>query len=379
MSAVPIRLAALAALVPLSLSPLPVASAAAHAAHRFSPDFGRQSVLSAVQALSSHNAWAVGYFCRTDCADPRNEHDLILHWNGTRWAKVASPNPGSGDSLDSVSAASASDIWAVGVYLGSSGDIDPLVLHWNGAKWRRVAFGGGARVMILTAVSARSARNAWIIGYRNHVLAEHWDGKTWRQVPLPQPKTLDYLSAIAVRSPASAWAVGQYCVAHCLSPAEVVKAQILRWNGRKWARVKLPVTDAGDLSSIDVVSATDAWAAGQAMPSPTKTTPLILHWNGKRWSRVADGPGVSPHALAFGARNDGWAMANVVSMRWNGVKWRKVSIPAPGTTDFTGVSATSASDVWAVGVFCPPNDCAAATPFFDTLAMHWNGRRWQRT
>lgn len=383
MARVPIKLATLAGLISLVLFPLAGASAAARS--RFSPDFGRQNVLNAVQALSSHNVWAVGYFCKTDCADPSTQHDLILHWNGAHWARVASPSPGSGDVLTSVSASSASDIWAVGYYLGSGADIPPLVLHWNGRKWARVPFHSGNAVT-LTAVSARSARDAWIAGFqqdpvtgRTHALAARWNGKAWRQVAIPHPGTPDFLNAIAVQSATSAWAVGTYCAARCFRPAEVDKATILRWNGRKWARVKVPATDSYVLSSIHVVSTIDAWAAGLAMPSRNKLTPLLLHWNGKRWSRVTGAPGVFPQALAFGARNDGWAMANIVSMRWNGVKWRRVSIPVPETTDFIGASVTSAADVWAVGVFCPPNMCTAPSPVFDTLAMHWNGRKWQRT
>lgn len=384
MARVPIRLAVLAGLASLVLSPLAAASAAPHARTRFSPDFGRENFLNSVQALSSHNAWAVGYFCKTDCADPRTQHDLILHWTGAHWARVASPNPGSGDVLNSVSAVSRSDIWAVGEYLGSPGDVPALVLHWNGSKWARVAFRGDKDVT-LTAVSARSARDAWIVGYQSNpvtggarALAARWNGRAWRQVPVPHPGPVDFLNGIAVKSATSAWAVGQYCAARCSTIAEVRKAMIMRWNGRKWARVRVPATDAYDLSSIDVVSANDAWAAGLAMPSRNKVTSLILHWNGKRWSTVPGVRGVIPQGLAFGARGDGWALAYAVSMRWNGVKWRKVVIPVPETTSFTAASATNTHDVWAVGLFCPPTRCGPSGPI-DTLVMHWNGRKWVRT
>lgn len=386
MARVPIRLAVLAGLTSLALSPLAGAGAAVPAPSRFSPDFGRMNFLNGVQALSSHNVWAVGTFCKTDCADPRTQHDLVLHWNGERWARVASPNPGSGDTLTSVSAASARNIWAVGYFLGSAvGAVPALVLHWNGSKWARVPFRADKDVT-LTAVSARSARDAWIVGYQSnpvsggaHALAARWTGKAWRQVAIPHPSTTDFLSGIAVQSATNAWAVGQYCAAHCGTSAEVRKAMILRWNGTKWARAKVPGADAYDLDSIDVVSATDAWAAGLAMPSHNKITPLILHWNGKRWSTVMGVPGIAPQALAFGARNDGWALEDVVDvMRWNGVTWRRVSAFAPETTGFTGASATSPDDVWAVGVFCPPAHCGTAGPA-DTLIMHWNGRKWHRT
>src|SRR5215469_12277068 len=273
MAHVQIRLAILAGLASLVLYPLSGANAAALS--RFSPDPGRWSVLASVQALSNHDVWAVGYYCKTNCADPLTQHDLILHWNGAHWARVASPNPGSGDVLNSVSAASASDIWAVGEYLGSAGVL-PLVLHWNGSKWRRVAFRSENSVT-LSAVSARSARDAWISGYESNpstghasTIAARWNGKAWRQVETPRRGAPAFLLGIAVKSATSGWAVGTYCAASCGSAARVDKAVILRWNGTKWAWVKVPAPDAYVLSSIEVVSATDAWAAGLAMPSRNK-------------------------------------------------------------------------------------------------------------
>ena len=44
--------------------------------------------LSGISAVSPSNAWAVGnYLIRSSIAT------LVLHWNGIRWAKVASPAP----------------------------------------------------------------------------------------------------------------------------------------------------------------------------------------------------------------------------------------------------------------------------------------------
>ena len=39
---------------------------------------------------------------------------LTEHWNGTAWSVVASPNAGTINSLQSVAAVSANDVWAVG-------------------------------------------------------------------------------------------------------------------------------------------------------------------------------------------------------------------------------------------------------------------------
>jgi hypothetical protein len=59
----------------------------------------------------------VGVFVRA-----KVPQSLILHWNGRRWAREASPQPGrDGSVLDAIGAASARDAWAVGDFSSSSG------------------------------------------------------------------------------------------------------------------------------------------------------------------------------------------------------------------------------------------------------------------
>ena len=69
---------------------------------------------------------------------------LGLRWNGTKWSKVASPNPGGTTSaiddgtLCGVSADSATVAWAVGHYFNpTTGAEETLALHWNGTSWSR--------------------------------------------------------------------------------------------------------------------------------------------------------------------------------------------------------------------------------------------------
>jgi hypothetical protein len=65
------------------------------------------------------DAWAAGTYCPTtsSCNQDVNR-TLILYWNGTRWSRVPSPNPGSVSEhfLGSISADSATDAWAAGDY-----------------------------------------------------------------------------------------------------------------------------------------------------------------------------------------------------------------------------------------------------------------------
>jgi hypothetical protein len=63
--------------------------------------------------------------------------DLIVHWNGTTWFRVASPSPGAHPGLLAVTATSAANAWAVGDYSTPAGQPRTLILHWNGTNWSR--------------------------------------------------------------------------------------------------------------------------------------------------------------------------------------------------------------------------------------------------
>ncbi|MDQ1710398.1 MAG: hypothetical protein QOG49_1783, partial [Frankiaceae bacterium] len=85
--------------------------------------------LTSVVALSATNAWAVG------SAGGVTTRTMVLHWTGTTWQHVTSPDPGNG-GLSGVAAASPTSIWAVGTAqpAGSAWTV-PLILHWNGTAW----------------------------------------------------------------------------------------------------------------------------------------------------------------------------------------------------------------------------------------------------
>ena len=115
-------------------------------------------------AATSSNAWAVGNY-RIGSAPTRT---LILHWNGSAWCPVASPNPGGPaepHGLNSVGATSASNAWAVGSYTIGTGARLTLILRWNGTAWQQVTSPSpGPWFNILGGVTATSASNAWAVG-----------------------------------------------------------------------------------------------------------------------------------------------------------------------------------------------------------------------
>src|SRR5262245_19296677 len=111
------------------------------------------------------------------------------------WAVVESPNVGGEDNaLASVAAGAADDIWTVGQF---APDENPnitrtLALHFDGTSWSVVATPNlGTRANALLAVTAQPGA-AWAAGYDiggdflAHSLIEAWDGRGWRIVDHPQ-------------------------------------------------------------------------------------------------------------------------------------------------------------------------------------------------
>ncbi len=162
-------------------------------------------------ATSASNAWAVG---ETDTL--AGDLTVILHWNGTRWARAASPDPGASNTLAAVAATSATSAWAVG-YSTTGGIEHTLILHWNGRTWRKVPSPGATfgTNSALQGVAATGA-NAWASGFgydntgTNKAFILRWSGRSWHQVAIQDlgAGVNSFLQGIAAASGSNAWAVG---------------------------------------------------------------------------------------------------------------------------------------------------------------------------
>jgi hypothetical protein len=93
---------------------------------------GRAS-FDGVAAVASNDAWAVGAqnISSTGVAEP-----LIEHWDGTSWSVVSSPKLKQDGTMTAVTAISTNTAWAVGFLDNFSGD---LVEHWDGTSWSVVS------------------------------------------------------------------------------------------------------------------------------------------------------------------------------------------------------------------------------------------------
>jgi hypothetical protein len=114
--------------------------------------------MGSVLALSSTNVWASGVGPgATRNAFPRA---TFVHWNGTSWSIVSSPNPhpNTSSSAGEMAAVSAKDIF--GLALG-------VIEHWDGTSWSIIdtLSGFGA-----TGVTALSDGTVVVVGENGGIL-----------------------------------------------------------------------------------------------------------------------------------------------------------------------------------------------------------------
>ena len=141
---------------------------------------GKNNKLNAVLALAPNDAWAVGF---STPGKPANAASLtlILHWDGTSWKVVPSPNVGpktqfQSNTLLGLTANSANDIWAFGFYLESngSGQAKTLLLHWDGSSWKIAPSPnptkGDFLLDSLVSGVTPSPGNVWIFGEEDEVI-----------------------------------------------------------------------------------------------------------------------------------------------------------------------------------------------------------------
>ncbi|HYU67571.1 MAG TPA: hypothetical protein VEK09_12510 [Jatrophihabitantaceae bacterium] len=134
-------------------------------------------------------------------------------------------------------------------------------------------------------------------------------------------------------------------------------------------------------------TANDAWAAGAITPGPYhRKQPLLMHWNGLAWSRVAfadDGKSDKFNGVAALGPADVWAIGsrqvsgnNALAEYWNGTSWTATTVPVPqgmASTGLNHISATSSTDVWALGTDYATDGGTAVGNY----VAHWNGLSWK--
>jgi hypothetical protein len=222
--------------------------------------------LTSVEAISSSDVWAAGYYY----SDEGYEQTLTIHWDGSNWAVVTSPNVGEfGNVLNDLAAVSANDVWAVGAYINSGLIPRSLVLHWNGTNWSVIPSPGiGSGTNILYSIDAVATNDVWAVGVLYNTtgvaraLTQHWDGVQWTPVPSPAQTSYNILYSVDALASNDVWAVGNY---RDYSSYGYPEPLTQHWDGTAWRVISSRISEPYDyqtLYSVEAINSEDVWGVG---------------------------------------------------------------------------------------------------------------------
>ena len=156
------------------------------------------AVLSKISAVSATDIWAVGTTTAIQGTSVVR-FTLAMHYNGTAWSIVKTANTAEPTGLSGVTAISATNAWAVGTGFNNVHDTSASVAnkavieHWNGTAWSIVASPAG--LISVDRISAASATDIWASGQApEQTIAGvpvpvartlHWNGSAWSVLPGP--------------------------------------------------------------------------------------------------------------------------------------------------------------------------------------------------
>ncbi|WP_433178359.1 hypothetical protein [Actinoallomurus sp. CA-150999] len=310
-------------------------------------------------------------------ADPCQEEQqmfptLMLRWNGHSWASVTMPTVGR---INALTATGRNDVWATA---------DCAMLHWDGRRWTSMSYPTipGVEQSSGELVGAGGPKDAWLIGgtydsrtgvSRGYV--RRWNGRQWQPMALPELGNNLELSGMAVRNAHDVWVAGTDFTGSDQHSEHLV---ILHWNGRTWQRLKEPAISnrwTRRVEAVRALSANDVWVvgAGQAGSHGGDRLPIVLHWNGHEWSStsVPDGPGevndLVQNGRSLWAVGDTYQPYDMYTVRWDGKRWTRGSVPQAGTGGINGAAAIPGGGMWTVGATGDSNNDTGPYPF---IARH---------
>ncbi|WP_419994694.1 hypothetical protein [Streptomyces boninensis] len=342
----------LTALAAAALLAVPAAVATPAAAATTTPawevsvtgDDPRVDHLSSITSARGGAAWAAGLVRPDGVA-----RSVMLRWDGHRWAEDTTPGLPRTGNWNTVSAASARDVWAYG--WDQEGEV---AAHYDGRRWQdtqlpRLPDDGWHNFHKLAAVPGK----AWLAGGR--WISTYENGR-WSATDTGADHDI---ASIHARSARDAWAVGSYNL-----PGVNLPPLVMHWDGRSWKDVELPRSDQGlRLTSVYAESARSVWAAGFVSSLEDGYEPKVLHWDGRSWTD-ATGPvaDLGPQAVSGDGRGRVWLSGDEngfedppVFWRHDKRGWKKVpGAAAPGDTHgyfVNGLAPAGHGRMWASGAY----------------------------
>ena len=325
--------------------------------------------LGAVAGSAANDVWAVGNFLPdTKKSNQDATLSLAVHYDGTKWSAVPTPNGGSNFNTLFGVAATGGKAWAVGVDLNADYNAQALIESWDGSKWNIMnPPQPGAKRNLLYAASAVSTSDVWAVGDQQGsdgtfgTLVEHWDGHTWSVVPSPNPGSSgNHLYGVAAAGPDDVWAVGQQLGA--TSPDQPLAEH---WDGHTWSVVPTPALSAGTNALYSVAAGpAGVFAAGESDNDVTGAHPLVEQFKNGSGSVVSLPAAGSNWTNLWGvtvAGNTVWAVGTFLDpvtgnndslvLQGVGGTWTVSNAPNPGSgSNILGGVATVGNQVWAAGL-----------------------------
>lgn len=313
------------------------------------------------------------------------------------WTRVPTPNAieGQHNFVHGLDCVAPDDCWAVGDHYAPNGN-KTLAMHWDGSSWTIVPSPNpeGHSAMNVQGVGCAGPDRCWAVGYSFDGVADYealmlgWDGEAWTIEPIEDSATpgSDYLYDVACPAPDACWAVGRHLPGYG-GTGGLGRTMIHRWDGESWSIAPSPNTGPNQgniLVSIDCATRDDCWAVG-SYAGPAAGQTLAMRWDGEAWMIVPT-PNTSPaqenalNGVTCLSANDCWAVGiftgqqnQALAMRWDGASWSLVPIPssAPNLANVLfGVSCVASDDCWAVGY-------QRESTWLVTLIERWDGETWR--
>jgi hypothetical protein len=290
--------------------------------------FKATSETDSIAADSAGDAWTAGEICQGQC---KVNHPLVSHWDGSAWQPVTAPLTRVASFSEAiVGASSASNAWDFAqVGLGPRTE----ALHWNGAAWDSATKFPATSAIQATAVLGPA--DAWAFGEiptHSPAYVVRYNGTGWSQVKFP-PVNVTFASAL---SSDDIWTAGS---AFASSAPTVV-----HWTGHAWHTVPLPhitLPPGGNWvpSGLAAIAPDDVWLLG--IPGSSQNIipgTILLHWNGRAWARVkVPYPTLQPALLAQDGSGGVWLTSFNIKLHENflyhdaGGTWSRVPVPGNAT------------------------------------------------
>jgi hypothetical protein len=351
------------------------------------------SLFTGVSMASASDGWAVGSFSNPDAVN----QPLAEHWGGQAWRITAAPplpKAGASGVLNGVDEIGPANVWAAGSFVLTSGGTRTLIENFTGKSWAVVPspspFTGPGADDELNAVGGTSASDVWAVGFDfdgNSVadgLFEHFNGTAWATVPAPSAPGIPDFAAVSAVSPTDVWAVGA-----ALAATDSTLAA--HWDGQTWQVVTTPCLNGAkivlaedacqqsmnQLTGVTAVSANNVWASGYETESSNFHVPYVLHWDGKTWSLIktpnVGNTGSSLFGITALSASDLWAVGHsqngngtitTLTEQFNGSTWSVVPSPNPGllgVDTLFGVAGTGGNQLFAIGSDEQSGQCCLRT------------------